>query len=107
MADFFSSGHALDLVLACVALEILTLLVYRLRRRRNLLPADVLAHLCSAAALLVAARVTVAHGWWGSAGLWLAAALAAHLVALRLRWRAPARLRFALGDAKFSARLSP
>ena len=62
MADFFSSGHALDLVLAFVALEILTLLVYRLRRRRNLLPADVLAHLCSAAALLVAARVTVAPG---------------------------------------------
>ena len=86
MPEFLSGTRALDLVLACISIEIAALVGYRLDRGEPLLPADVLANLLAAAGLVGAARLMMAGAWWGFAGLSLLGALCAHVVALRLRW---------------------
>jgi hypothetical protein len=93
MSQFISSGRIIDLVLLLVALEIAVLLLYRPGREKSSSTADVLAHLWAAAGLLSAAHLLIAHSWWVYVGLALSAALIAHILALRARWRSPPALR--------------
>jgi len=100
MSQFVSSGQVLVLVLGVVALELLVLLGWRAGHERRL-KAEVLAHLCSAAALVAAAELLLKRCWWGYGALCLAAALVAHVLALRWSWqgmRASGRLSSTPGD---------
>jgi hypothetical protein len=107
MAGFISGGRVLDLVLACISIEILVLVCYRLGKQAQLLPADVLANLCAAAGLVAAARLLIVAAWWGYVGVALTGALFAHVLALRLRWpRAPGVWGVA-GHRAFSPRSAP
>jgi len=83
---FLAGGRVFDLVLACLVTEAAVLAVFRAVHGRPLLPADVLAQLCAAAGLVMAARSVLAGAWWGFTGLCLAAALGAHVAALWMRW---------------------
>lgn len=93
MSEFINSGRVLALALAIVTLEIAALLALGALRTSTRVAADLLANLCAAAGLLGAAELLLAHAPWPYAASALAAALVAHVLALRLRWRAtqPAR----------------
>jgi redox-regulated HSP33 family molecular chaperone len=95
MSEFINSGRVLSLALAIVMLEISALLALGALRNHNRPRAapDVLANLCAAAGLLGAAELLLAHAPWPYAASALGAALIAHVLALRLRWRTtqPAR----------------
>jgi hypothetical protein len=84
MNHFFSSGHAIDLVIAVLAFE--ALIVRGLLRRQRALPMPTLvAGLC----LLLAWRVSLAGGPWFGVALPLCAAGLAHGVDLWRRWSEP------------------
>lgn len=87
MSDFFTSGLAVDLVLALMAGEALLLLALHRYAGLGPDPADWLANLASGFCLVLGMRAFVAEAPWP----WLAAALGgsllAHLVDLRRRWR--------------------
>jgi hypothetical protein len=87
VSALLGSGRVLDAVLACIVLELLGLLAWRLLRREHAVQADVYLNMVSAAGLLLAAHAVLAAAWWGLTGLCLSASLVAHLAALRLRWR--------------------
>jgi len=87
MSEFINSGRVLALALAPVMLEIGALLALGALRSRTWVAADVLANLCAAAGLLAAAELLLAHEPWPYAASALGAALLAHVLALRLRWR--------------------
>jgi len=89
LGAFLASGRVLDAVLACVLLELLGLLAWRLLRGEHRVPPDVYFNLGAAAALLLAAHAVLAGAHWGATALCLLAALGAHLVALGQRWRQP------------------
>lgn len=76
-----------DLLLGLVLLEAIALVVHARRTGRGVPPASLLATLAAGGFLLVALRAALSGGWWGWPGLALLAALVAHLVDLRLRWR--------------------
>jgi len=81
MNDLFASGHAIDLVIAVLALE--SLVVWGLLRRRRALPwPSVMAGLC----LLLAWRFAQAGAGWVWVALPLCAAGLAHAWDLRCRW---------------------
>ena len=87
MSGLFSSGHAVDLVLALMAVEAALLAWHRRRSGRGVPVAELLAFLLAGACLLLALRTALVGASWE----WIAAALAgagaAHLADLRLRWR--------------------
>lgn len=77
LAALFASGHAVDIVLAVLALEA----VWLIARRR----ADVLPALLPGVLILLAVRAALTGApWWMVAG-WLALSLPAHLYDLRRR----------------------
>jgi hypothetical protein len=83
-----ASGRVIDAVLACLLLELLVLLAWRLVRREHAVHADVYFNMVAAVGLLAAAHAVLSQAGWGLTGAALLVALAAHGVALRLRWRA-------------------
>jgi hypothetical protein len=83
----FASGHLLDAVLVAVAAQALALVLWARRTGRGVPPASLLATLTAGACLLVALRTALVGAWWGWTGLALLAALVAHVIDLRLRWR--------------------
>ena len=87
MADLFTSGRLVDLILILVVLEAAALLVYWRRAGRGVAPLDLLPNLCAGAVLLLALRVMLTGGGWTQACGCLAAAGLAHLVDLYRRWR--------------------
>lgn len=87
MADLFTSGRLVDLILILVVLEAAALLVYWRRTGRGVAPSDLLPNLCAGAFLLLALRVMLTGGGWMQACGCLAAAGLAHLVDLYRRWR--------------------
>ncbi|MCC5885166.1 MAG: hypothetical protein JJT88_01900 [Gammaproteobacteria bacterium] len=87
MADFVSSGLAVDLVLAVLLLEGVVLTLLYLRRGIGVTPARLWPMLGAGAGLLLALRagITGAGWYWVIAGLLLA--LCAHLYDLLGRWQ--------------------
>ncbi len=87
MADLFTNGRIVDVILVIVALEALALLGWRLRRGHGPSPAALIANLASGASLMLALRAALTQaGWELVAGL-LLVSLAAHLADLCLRFR--------------------
>ncbi|MFN7173704.1 MAG: hypothetical protein ACK4MT_03225 [Thermaurantiacus tibetensis] len=82
VAGAFTSGRAVDLVLAVLALEALLLLAFAGRRR-----ADLLLALLPGLFLLLAVRAALAGAGWQVVAACLAAALPAHLADLWRRLR--------------------
>jgi hypothetical protein len=81
MHELFTSGQAIDLVIALLALE--ALVVWGLMRRHRALPwPSLLAGLC----LLLAWRLAQAGAAWVWVALALASAGLAHAWDLRCRW---------------------
>jgi len=89
VTDFFASGRAFDLVLACLAVEGVALLVFHARTGRGPEPADIAGFLGAGFGLALAARAVIG-GWpWVVPAAGLMLALAAHLFDLARRWRKP------------------
>jgi hypothetical protein len=82
MSAFFSSGHAVDIVLLVLALEVLAL---SLRPRGHL--ADVLTPVLPGMFLLFALRAALTGAGWIWVCLWITLSLPAHLADLWRRLR--------------------
>ena len=87
MAELFSSGHLIDLILIVVVVEAAALMIFWKNGRRGVAPADLLPNLCAGAFLLLALRVTLGGAGWVPASACLTAAGLAHLVDVTRRWR--------------------
>lgn len=85
MAEMFSSGRVVDLVLLLVALEAALLFAWHRRTGRGLPPAALVGFLGAGACLMLAVRAALTGAWWGTVGAWMAAAGAAHV--FDLWWR--------------------
>jgi hypothetical protein len=87
--ELFSSGHAIDIVLAVVVLEAAVLLGLRLRSGRGLSLLDLLGQLASGVLLLLAVRCALTGADYRVVGALLAASLPLHLFDLWRRLRRP------------------
>jgi hypothetical protein len=87
MIDFFSSVHAVDLILAIVAAEIVAITLYWQTRRRGIAPAQLLPNLAAGALLLLALRLSLSGYSWPWYVACLALAGIANVADLRQRWR--------------------
>lgn len=79
MESFFASGHAVDFVLAVLAVELVVLL------RRGWSPGDALAMLLPAALMLLGLRAALTGAAWPWIALPLALSLPVHLLDLARR----------------------
>jgi CBS-domain-containing membrane protein len=86
MAELFATGHIVDGILVLMLLELGVLTLLRLRTRRGLTAIELVVSLGAGAALLMALRAALLGAPWQHVAPWLAAALVAHLVDLKLRW---------------------
>jgi len=80
MRAFFSSGHAVDVILAVLALEAIALIII-LRRRLAAVAAATAPGIC----LLLALRESLTGARWEWTAVWLALSFPAHLTDLWLR----------------------
>ncbi len=85
LAEFFSSGHAADLVLAVMFLEGCVLCWVRRHSGKGPNARDIVIGLLPGACLVLALRGALVGAWWGWIALALSASLLAHLADLRLR----------------------
>jgi hypothetical protein len=83
----FASARIVDLILVLVAIEAAALLAYGRATGRGVPPSGLLPNLLSGALLLLALRCALAGTAWEWMALSLGAALVAHLLDLRQRWR--------------------
>lgn len=79
MAELFESGRIVDLILALMALEALVFCALALAGRDRIPLAGLLLNLAAGACLLLALRAVLTGAGWTVAGVWLTAALAAHV----------------------------
>jgi hypothetical protein len=87
MSALFASGRIIDLILVLVVLEAVGLVVWHRRTGHGLAPGAMAATIGSGVALMLAVRAALVGAWWGWVALPLLAALMAHLVDLRGRWK--------------------
>jgi len=87
VTDLFATGRIVDLILVLVAAEAAFLVWYHRRTGKGVSPRDLLPNLISGACLFLALRGALVGAGWPVIGACLAAALAAHLTDLVLRWR--------------------
>jgi hypothetical protein len=87
MADFLSGVHAVDLILAIVAVELVAITLYWHARRRGIAPAHLLPNLMAGALLLLALRLALSDYSWPWYITCLALAGIANVADLRQRWR--------------------
>lgn len=87
MAELFTSGRILDLILAGMALEAAGLAAYHRRTGRGVAPAALLPNLLSGMCLLLAMRAGLGGAWWVWVSLCLLGALVLHVADLRRIWR--------------------
>jgi hypothetical protein len=80
LAAFFTSGHAVDLVLAFMVLEALFLIV--IKKRRVL---TVVLTILPGAAMMLALRAALTGAEWQMVAIWLTVSLPLHLADLRHR----------------------
>lgn len=88
MTEFFSSGLAFDVVLGFMVVEALALAAWRYKTGRGLAAGEIAGVLLPGLFLLLALRSVVAGSQWMWISAFLLAALVAHMVDLRRRWRA-------------------
>lgn len=81
----FDSRHLVDLVIACIVLEVLALAVWRSQRLWPALPS-----LAAGLAMALALRCALFGSPWHWVWLCMALAGAAHTVEVMRRWRSPA-----------------
>jgi len=88
MAALIESGRIVDLILLVLVAEGAVLAALSLRRRGPVLPTSgMLLNLAAAACLLLGLRAAFTGAAWTLAGMWLGAALLAHVGELLLRLR--------------------
>ena len=87
MADLFTSGRLVDLILILTAIEAVCLMLYWRSRGRGIAPLDLLPNLFAGAFLLFALRLALGGAGWEFCCGSLAAAGLAHVVDLGRRWR--------------------
>ncbi len=87
MTDFVSGAHAVDLVLAIVAIEVVAITLYWHARGRGIAPALLLPNLLAGALLLLALRLSLSGYSWPWYTACLALAGVANVADLRQRWR--------------------
>ncbi|WP_269514716.1 hypothetical protein [Brevundimonas subvibrioides] len=80
MSDFFASAHAVDLILAIMAIEAAVLLA-----TRRMTPYGMLLVFGPGVCILLAARAALVGADWGWIALALAASFPLHLLDLRRR----------------------
>jgi hypothetical protein len=86
VAELFSSGRVVDLILLLMFLELAGLALWRAAGRPAPVLTGLLPYLASGAALLVALRIALTGGAWPAIAGALLAAFAAHLYDLYNRW---------------------
>ena len=87
MIDFLSGVHAIDLILAIVAAEVVVITLYWNATRRGIAPAQLLPNLLAGALLLLALRLSLSNYAWPWYTACLALAGIANVADLRQRWR--------------------
>jgi hypothetical protein len=80
LSTLFTSGHAVDLVLAVMAVEALFLIFAKKRRILT-----VLLTILPGAAMMLALRAALTGGGWQWVAIWLTVSLPLHLADLRHR----------------------
>jgi hypothetical protein len=86
MNEFFLGERGVDLIVALVALEALSILSWRAVFKRGPSPLPLISNLLAGAFLLLALRNALAAASGGWVAVCLLGALVAHLADLRLRW---------------------
>jgi hypothetical protein len=79
METVFTTGHAVDLVLAFMAVEAVVLIMMKRR------PLTVVLTILPGAAMMLALRAALTGAGWEMVGLWLTVSLPLHLADLRHR----------------------
>ena len=87
MTDFLSGVHAVDLILAIIAFELVAFTLYWHLRGRGIAPAQLLPNLLAGALLLLALRLALSGYSWPWYTACLALAGVANVADLRQRWR--------------------
>lgn len=87
MSEFFTSAHAIDLVLLLIGLEALGLILLWRMRLCPLPPLSTLLILAPGTCLLLASRAALAGAAWSLVSLLFLVALIIHLIDLRQRWQ--------------------
>lgn len=87
LGQLLADGRLIDLIIWLTAAEGIFLVAYHWRTGRGLSPPDVLANLLAGVCLLLAVRAALVGAAWGWVAAALAAALVAHLADLSRRWR--------------------
>jgi hypothetical protein len=87
MAELFSSGRVVDLILVLMLVEGLALTLLWYRQGRGVSPPALWVNLAAGAGMLLALRAALVGASWVWVWLALALALAMHVGELRLRWR--------------------
>ncbi|WP_043749538.1 hypothetical protein [Imhoffiella purpurea] len=91
MNEFFTSAHAIDVVLILIGLEAILLILLWRKGRCPLSPGLTLLILAPGTCLLLAARAALAGGSWTLVSSLFLVALVIHLTDLVQRWRERAR----------------
>ena len=91
MAELYSSGRVIDLILVLMVLETVVLIRYWRRRSGGVPPLVAILNLVSGGALLLAVRCALTGAPWYWVGGFLGTAGLAHLADLWQRWKSPVR----------------
>lgn len=85
MEEFFTSGRAIDVILAVMVIEAILLIVYRTKTRSGPTVAQTVSNIASGAMIMLAVRSALTGAGWEQTAMFLLAAFVAHLVDLKLR----------------------
>ncbi len=80
MENFFTTGHAVDVVLAFMAVEAIILIAFKRRA-----PLTVLLTILPGAVMMLALRAALTGAGWQIVAIWLTVSLPLHLADLRHR----------------------
>jgi hypothetical protein len=86
LQELVASGRVVDVIIVFMALEALALHIYHRRTSHGPAPADTLLMLLAGLCLLLALRAALTGSSWLWIAAFLAAALVAHLADLHRRW---------------------
>ena len=90
MREFVASGRIVDLAIALTLLELIGLIVYRVRTGRGIEASKLVTGLASGLLLMLGLRAALTGADWPWIALALSASGAVHLLDLKNRW--PRRL---------------
>jgi len=87
MAELFATGRIVDFILVLMLAEWAVLTLLRRTTRRGLPALELIVALSAGAALMIALRAALLGEPWQRIAPWLVAALFAHLIDLRFRYK--------------------